>query len=324
MTLAFGLCGSKCYFGSVPAKHTMPGSSLFEEFSKKSRPYSMKKLFLLSISICVLFSALAQNKPAYVLYNARGKKISYQKMIRELVQKDVVLIGELHNNAISHWMELEITKDCKETRNLVLGAEMFEQDNQPALNLYLQGKLSAKGLDSMARLWKNYPTDYAPLVNFAKENNIVFAATNIPRRFAAMVSKGGFETLDTISAKEKTWIAPLPISYDADLPGYKNMMTMMAGHANVNMPKAQASKDATMAYFIVKYSVPGSLFIHYNGSYHSENHDGIVWHLQHSWPELKIITVTTVSQKDIKKLLAENKNKADYIICVDEDMTNTY
>jgi uncharacterized iron-regulated protein len=284
----------------------------------------MKKMILFPLVCLVMLNLAAQNKAAYVLYNAKGKKVSYKKMIAVLNQQDVVMIGEFHNNPISHWMELEITKDCKETRNLVLGAEMFEQDNQDALNNYLQGKISAKGLDSAARLWKNYPTDYAPLVNFAKANNIVFAATNVPRRYAAIVSKGGFEALDTISAKEKTWLAPLPIKYDADLPGYKNMMEMMAGHGSVNMPKAQAIKDATMAYFILQNFVPGSLFIHYNGSYHSENHDGIVWHLKQSKPELKIATVTTVSQKDIAKLLAENKGKADYIICVDEDMTNTY
>ena len=133
-------------------------------------------------SAWILLGSYAQNKPAYVLYKANGKKVSYKKMIRQLAAKDIVMIGEFHNNPISHWMELEITKDCKEKRMLVLGAEMFEQDNQPALDLYLQGKLSAKGLDSMARLWKNYNTDYAPLVDFAKENNIVFAATNIPRR----------------------------------------------------------------------------------------------------------------------------------------------
>ena len=205
-----------------------------------------------------------------------------------------------------------------------MGAEMFEQDNQPALDLYLQGKLTTKGFDSSARLWKNYNTDYAPLVNFAKENNIVFAATNVPRKYAAMISKGGFEALDTITAKEKTWIAPLPIAYDPELPGYKNMMTMMAGHSTANMPKAQAAKDATMAYFILKYYEPGKLFIHYNGSYHSQNHDGIVWHLKRSKPDLKIVTVTTVSQKEIKHLKEENKNTADFIICVDEDMTNTY
>ena len=284
----------------------------------------MKKHLLLILSLFMLFLSYAQNKPAYILYDINGKKVSYKKMIKVLLKNDIVLIGESHNNPISHWMELEITKDCKQQRNLVMGAEMFEQDNQPALDLYLQGKLSAKGLDSSARLWKNYTTDYAPLVNFAKENNIVFAASNTPRRFAAMVSKSGFQVLDTLSETEKKWIAPLPIAYDADLPGYKKMLTMMEGHGTANMPKAQALKDATMAYFILKYYVPGSLFIHYNGSFHSQDHDGIVWHLKHSRPDLKIVTVTTVSQKEMKNLLDENKNKADYIICVDEDMTNTY
>ena len=245
-------------------------------------------------------------------------------MMKTLKQKDIVLFGEFHNNPISHWMELEIAKDCKQNRNLVLGAEMFEQDNQPALDLYLQGKISVKGLDSSARLWKNYTTDYAPLVNFAKENNIVFAATNVPRRYASMVAKGGFAALDTISAREKTWMAPLPIVYDAELPGYKKMLTMMPGHGGENLPKAQAIKDATMAYFILQYYKPGSLFIHYNGAYHSENYEGIGWYLKKSNPELKIITITTVSQKDIHQLLEENKNKADFIICVDEDMTATY
>ena len=284
----------------------------------------MKKLLLLCCSFFMVCCIAAQNKPAYVLYNAKGKKVKYKKMLRLLTQQDIVLIGEFHNNAISHWMELEITKDAKASRNLVLGAEMFEQDNQAALDLYLQGKITAKGLDSMARLWKNYPTDYAPLVNFAKDNHIAFVATNIPRRYAAAVSKGGFEALDTLAANEKAWIAPLPIAYDAELPGYKNMLTMMAGHGTPNMPRAQAIKDATMAYFILQHSVPGSLFIHYNGSYHSDNHDGIVWHLRHAQPHIKIATVTTVSQKDIARLDKENKNKADFIICVDEDMTNTY
>ena len=284
----------------------------------------MRKFLLISISLFIVSIITAQNKPAYILYNASGKKVSYKKMIRSLTKKDIVLLGEFHNNPISHWMELEITKDCKKERNLVLGAEMFEQDNQSALNLYLQGKISSEGLDSTARLWKNYLTDYSPLVDFAKENKIVFAATNIPRKYASLVSKRGLEALDSLSSDEKKWMAPLPINYDPELPGYKNMMVMMAGHATANMPKAQAVKDATMAYFILQNFVSGSLFIHYNGSYHSENHDGIFWHLQQKRPELSIATITTVSQADLHKLLKENKNKADFIICVDEDMTSTY
>jgi len=284
----------------------------------------MKKLLLLILSLYLIGNSYGQQKLAYQLYNAKGKKISYGKMLQVLTEKDIVLFGEYHNNAIAHWLQLEVTKDCKEKRNLVLGAEMFEQDNQAVLDQYLRGEIKAKALDSLARLWKNYPTDYAPLVNFAKENNIAFAASNVPRRYAAMVSKGGFAILDTISSKEKAWLAPLPIAYDASLPGYKNMVAMMGGHGGDNLPKAQAIKDATMAHFILKYYTAGSLFIHYNGSYHSDNHEGIGWYISQQRPELKQVTITTVSQKDISKLLSENKGKADFIICVDEDMTNTY
>lgn len=284
----------------------------------------MRKIVLTNMLLLIFGGLMAQQKPAYILYNSKGKKVSYQKMIKQLVENDVVLFGEYHNNAIAHWLQLSVTKDCQSKKNLVLGAEMFEQDNQTALNNYLSGNLTAKGLDSSARLWKNYPTDYAPLVNFAKEQKIAFAATNIPRKYASIVAKGGFQALDTISPKEKSWIAPLPIAYDANLPGYKNMIAMMGGHGGENLPKAQAIKDATMAHFILANSKPGALFIHYNGSYHSENYEGINWYLKKQSPNIKIATITTVSQKDIKTLLAENKGKADFIICVDADMTNTY
>lgn len=284
----------------------------------------MKKYLLLISFLVTATIAFAQQKPAYILYNADGKKISYNRMIKQLAKKDIVIFGEFHNNAISHWLELAVAKDLSEKRTLTFGAEMFEADNQQALNDYLAGKISAKGLDSAARLWKNYNTDYAPIVNFAKEKKAAFIATNIPRKYASLVSKKGFEALDTLSALEKTWIAPLPMEYDATLPGYVKMLEMMGGHGGPNMPKAQASKDATMAYFILQNFKPGNLFIHYNGSFHSENYDGINWYLKRKQPNLKYATITTVSQKNIKELLAENKGKADYIICVDEDMTNTY
>jgi uncharacterized iron-regulated protein len=279
---------------------------------------------LVSLFLALSFSLLAIDKPAYVLYNAKGKKVAYEQMLKDLRGQDVVLIGELHNNPISHWLELEITQALAEQRQLVLGAEMFERDNQLALTNYLQGKITAKGLDSSARLWKNYKTDYAPLVNFAKEKNLPFIATNVPRKYASQVSRSGFESLEKLTDEEKSWIAPQPIAYDANLPGYQKMLTMMGEHTSPNMPKAQALKDATMAHFLFSNWTPGSLFIHYNGSYHSEYHEGISWYLKRSKADIKIATIATVSQKEIDTLLPEHLLKADYIICVEEDMTGTY
>lgn len=284
----------------------------------------MKKIFTIVCSLFVISTLQAQQKSPYTLFDAKGRKVSYAKMIRLLKEKDIVLFGEYHNNAIAHWLQLSVTKDLQTKRSLILGAEMFEADNQTALNQYLAGQLSAKGLDSNARLWKNYPTDYAPLVNFAKANQLPFIATNIPRKYAALVNKGGFGKLDSLSSEEKKWMAPLPFPYDANLPGYVNMMKMMGVHATENMPKAQASKDATMAHFILANHQESALFLHFNGAYHSDNYDGIYWYLKQQKPALKIGTISTVSQANIKSLLAENLGKADFIICVDTDMTNTY
>jgi uncharacterized iron-regulated protein len=266
----------------------------------------------------------SQNKPAYKLYNANGNKISYKSMLKKMNKADVVLFGEHHNNPIVHWLQYETTVDLNKHRKLVLGAEMIEADNQKQLNQYLADEIDQKAFDTLARLWNNYATDYKPLVDFAKKNQLKFIAANIPRRYASEVFKGGFEALEKLSAEEKTWIAPLPIKYDASLPGYVKMKAMMGGHGGDNLPKAQAIKDATMAHFILKNRENDDLFIHYNGSYHSDNYEGINWYLKQNQPLVKIITVSIVEQENIKKLAKENKLKADFIIVVPPTMTKTY
>ena len=282
----------------------------------------MKKSILLLLFFTIV--TFAQDKKAYQLFDKNGKKVSYKKLLKAAEGTQVVLFGEFHNNAISHWLELELTKDVAENKAVVLGAEMLEADNQKQVNQYLNGDINQKKLDSTARLWPNYKTDYKPLVDFAKENKLQFIATNIPRRFASLVSKNGFEALEKLTEEEKTWIAPQPIPYDATLPGYVEMLKMMGEHTSPNMPKAQASKDATMAYFISKNLKDGTTFIHYNGSYHSDNFEAISWYLKTYQPNVKIVTISSVEQKDLTKLDSENYNKANFIIVIDEDVTKTY
>lgn len=283
----------------------------------------MKSLLLILISFFFLYSS-AQNKPSYLIYDQNGKKASYKDIINSSQKAEVLLFGEYHDNSVAHWLELEITKDLFGKIVLVLGAEMLEADNQKQVNQYLNGEINQKKLDSTARLWPNYKTDYKPLVDFAKENKIDFIATNIPRRFASLVFKNGFEALEKLSNEEKSWMAPLPFKYDAALPGYSKMIQEMGGHGGENLPKAQASKDATMAHFINKNRKENSLFIHYNGSYHSDNFEGINWYLKQENPTIKIVTIATVSQNDISKLEPEYFGKANFIIVIDEDVTKTY
>ena len=276
------------------------------------------------IAFLICFGLSAQEKKAYQLFDKNGKKTDYGKVLKAAGKAQVILFGEYHNNPISHWLQLELTKDLAEKTAVVLGAEMIEADNQKQLDQYLKEEINQKQLDSTARLWPNYKTDYKPLVDFAKENKLPFIATNIPRRYASIVSKKGLEALESLTSEEKSWIAPLPILYDANLPGYVNMMKMMGEHASPNMPKAQAIKDATMAYFIQKNLKEDSIFIHYNGTYHSDNFEGIYWYLKKADPNLQILSIATLEQQDLKKIMPEEYNKADYILVIDEDVTKTH
>lgn len=288
----------------------------------------MRKFTFLIMGVFIVFTSMKTDKPAYKLFSETGKTTTYNHMIDELQNADVVLFGELHNNSMSHWMELQVAKELYTLKKdkLVMGAEMFEADNHEILQQYLSGAIVEDTFAKKVRLWPNYETDYKPLIEFSKENKIPFIATNIPRKYASLVMKGGFEALESLKPEEKKFIAPLPVEYDAELSQYKKMLEMsgMGNHASANFPKAQAIKDATMAHFINTNLKKGNLFLHFNGAFHSDNFQGIMWYLQKKNPELKIVTITTVEQNDISILLKENQKIANFILCVPEDMTKTY
>jgi uncharacterized iron-regulated protein len=286
------------------------------------------------ITITFFLFAFTMDKPAYLLYNENGKEVKYSKMLGQLAEADVVLFGELHNNALVHWVQLEVVKDLKkEGRNLVMGAEMFEADNQLVINEYLEGTIEARHLESEAKVWDNYATDYKPLLDFAKKNQIPFIATNIPRRYASLVARQGLPVLDSLHASAKNYIAPLPVKVDMELPAYKNMISMMGGHGGgnghggmqaENMVNAQAIKDATMAHFILQNLQENSTFVHFNGSYHSDNFEGIYWYLKQANTELNIVTISSVEMEDISQWNEELKDRANYVISIPENMTKTY
>lgn len=70
---------------------------------------------------------------------------------------------------------------------------MFEADNQIVINEYFAGIIKESSFESELRKWNNYATDYKPLINFAKNEGLKFVASNVPRRYASVVSGGGFK-----------------------------------------------------------------------------------------------------------------------------------
>lgn len=292
----------------------------------------MKNIIITILAIVSFVQVgFAQDKVASQLYNSKGKKVKYKKMIKDLAESDMVFFGEYHTNPISHWMQLEMTMSFFEIKgeNLFFGAEMFESGNQLVMDEYLAGMYAEKKMmPEMTQMWGNYKTDYKPLVEFAKENNLRFIASNIPRRYASMINKKGMDALKELSPEALALIGPdLEEYFDPTVKAYAEMADMMGGHVPPNMlniQSAQAAKDATMAHFSLENFNEGDLYFHFNGSYHSNNSQGIIWWINKIKPGLTIKSITTVMKSEWEEMTKEEKVAiADYIIVVADNMTQT-
>lgn len=287
------------------------------------------------------------DKPAYLIYDSIGNKVTYAQMVEAMSKKEVCLFGEIHNDPISHWLEKNLIASfyAEKKNNFVVGAEMWETDNQIVLDELQKSKLidGSTYLES-SKLWNNLKTDYLTILKYCLKNDIYFSATNIPRRYAKMVYKKGIGSLDSLSDQAKSYLPPLPIHFNMEESVYKNMAKVFPtdeefikrakeGKKSNNpmmqakpsdLVKAQAIKDATMAWNIVKNLDQGKFMFHFNGEMHSANHTAISYYLKYYRPQTTIGTISVVKQKDVLNLKENNVKRADFLIVVADNMNETY
>ncbi len=150
----------------------------------------------------------------YRIYGGQGNAATLGQIIEAIGKSDVVFLGEQHDDAAAHFLQAEIFRRTAEkfgkNRKIALSLEMFERDVQTILDEYLQNLITEKKFLDDSRPWGNYKTDYRPLVEYAKQNQIPVIAANAPRRYVNMVSRSGRESLDKLSPEAKSRLAPLP------------------------------------------------------------------------------------------------------------------
>jgi len=283
----------------------------------------MKKLLVVG-GLLFCLHVFAQKE--YVLYDAKGKEVSIEKMFKEAQQKSWVFFGEFHNSSTIHRTQLLLTKHLHKVHGdkLMVGAEMFESDNQDIINEYFAGIINTKYFEDECRLWTNYKSDYKPIVEFLKTNKLSLIATNIPRRYAHAVHYNGLDVLDKLPEHVKQLFLPnLPVIIDTTLSSYAEIK-QMSMHGGKFMLEAQAVKDATMAHFMIKYWQTGKVFLHLNGAFHTNKYEGIISFLPKEWLRKDMLVISMVTQKDIEKLEDENKGLGDFIFCFEEDYAKSH
>lgn len=236
-----------------------------------------------------------------------GKILTAAQLASKLQKYDVVFFGEYHDQSEIHQYELELLKAMYKAKGekLALSMEMFEADNQDKLNKFLAGTMSEENFLAASRPWPNYGTDYAPLVNFAKEKKMPVIAANVPRFLAAHVAKNNAST-EGVEAQYQQW---LPKHTYAPEGAYKDKFyaQMSSPAAPMKMPPqrlaavyaAQCLKDDKMAESIAAFADAhqNMQILHINGCFHSDAHLGTAQKLEALRPELKVAVITPLERK---------------------------
>lgn len=307
--------------------------------------------------------AAAQGAPSahYRAFDSKGRAVTLQTIIESLEAADVLFVGETHDNAVAHMLEAELLRRADERfgaaspkrRDVALSLEMFERDVQTVLDEYLAGLITERHFLLSSRPWRNYETDYRPLVEYARARRLPVIAANAPARYVSRVSSRGPQSLAALSKDVvRNWLPPLPFppaseAYAAKFnrfmsggvaaaPAHTNApaptttaaptaptapsAAQVSAHGSLHLLEAQTLRDASMAYRIAEFLKRGRdpLVVQVNGTFHSEERMGVPEQLARYRPKARSVVVTIVADEGFPDFDAARLARlGDFVIITD-------
>ncbi len=127
------------------------------------------------------------------------KAISFQKLIEDLSSKDVIFLGEVHDNPEHHLIQVQILQAinarCGPTD---VAMEAFQRPRQDALDRYLEDKISEETFLQTVDWKRSWGYDYhlyRPLLLWAKGSHSRILAVNAPIDAVRKVARQGLSSL---------------------------------------------------------------------------------------------------------------------------------
>lgn len=267
-------------------------------------------------------------EPPYPVYFGDGQTAAWSDVLSVMAVREVTFIGEQHDDPAAHEIELFLLQNLS-AKHWVLSLEMFESDVQTVLDEYLLGHITEAHFLQSARPWKNYQSDYRPLVEWARDHALPVVAANAPRRYVNMVSRLGAASLLHLSERAKTSLPPLP--YAAASPRYAEKFHGVMASVNENTvvqsspkdrstqnPRLQAQSlwDASMAWSIAENlrRVEKLSVLHVNGKFHSDHKLGILDHLAIYRPSTSNCVISINPSADSKFDSVTMRDLGDFVI----------
>lgn len=235
----------------------------------------------------------------YQLLSPKGSPLSLSTLPLEIIDADVVLVGEWHTHAAVHRFQTDLFKQLSVTNSkLALSMEQFSRNKQAIVDEYLTGKIGEQTLMTDADAWPNYESDYRPLVEIAKAEGRNVIAANAPKPIVKCIGQQGISYVDKLDADEKSWLAK---NIDLSDSAYKQKFLSSMHHGDEDQTQKQFASqmtwDATMAESIVNYieQHPKAQVMHIAGKFHIEGGLGTATQIKRLNPNLSVIVITPTS-----------------------------
>lgn len=291
-------------------------------------------------------SKVAVGEQHYRVYRGDGRAATLDEVVEAARSAKATFLGESHDDRVAHYLQEQILRRAHGS-DLALSLEMFETDVQSVVDEYLAGLITEDHLMASGRAWRNYKSDYKPLIEFAKERKMPVIAANAPRRYVNRVTRLGAPALLELSAEARRTLPPLPYAeasakYAAkiakvmeDARKEQEKRAAEAGEKPqpprpqdpVKTAQAQSLWDAGMAFSIADYLTrhPGARVLHCNGSFHTAERLGTVEHLLRYRPGTSVVVVTMMPAKSFPEFDRESMlGQGDFVVVTDPALPRSY
>ncbi len=203
-------------------------------------------------------------------------------LIADMARRDVVLLGEEHTRADHHrWQLYTLAQLQAQHPQMVIGFEAFPRRVQPALDKWVEGKLTAEQFLAESHwdeVW-NVPAElYLPLFQFARVHRIRMVALNVEHKLVDAIVAKGWDAVPEAEREGVTRPAPPAKGYVAELTRIHDSHKDKTPLAN--FIEAQQTWDRAMAQALAREAGRGALAVGIIGSGHLENGYGVALQLR--------------------------------------------
>jgi uncharacterized iron-regulated protein len=230
----------------------------------------------------------------HVLDAATPRAARAQEVLAEMARRDVVLLGEQHDNFDHHRWQLQTLAALHVLRpRMAIGFESFPRRVQPVLDEWVAGRLTAPQFLARVewqKVWNFPPELYMPLFQFARVNRIPMIALNVERTLTSTIGEKGWDGVPAEQREGVSRPAAAPPAYEDYLfevfkqhPRADKKPATRSDTAFRNFVQSQTTWDRAMAEALaarVPKDAPRPLVVGIMGGGHVRHGHGVAHQLR--------------------------------------------